>query len=175
MVDNQVVIVSNCMTHALQDTLESYAEAGYRLVSAILAKNTHNIDVMYLFFTKAGEQMNDGFSNFIELMTETVGASGKREYRPVMVNIAHIIDVVGHSVHLFNGQEYIIDEESYNRLKKHLELTQEESGAANDRSELLDKILSDIRKMGYHMVDCDAMVSQDEVLEIIQQYKEGSK
>lgn len=33
-------------------TLDVYAENDYRLVNAMLAKNTHGIDVMYLFFTK---------------------------------------------------------------------------------------------------------------------------
>lgn len=52
MIDNQVVTVSNYATEALQRTLDTYAENGYRLVSTILAKNSHGVDVMYLFFTK---------------------------------------------------------------------------------------------------------------------------
>lgn len=52
MIDNQVVTVSNYATEALQRTLDTYGKNGYRLVSTILAKNNHDVDVMYLFFTK---------------------------------------------------------------------------------------------------------------------------
>lgn len=42
-------------------------------------------------------------------------------------------------------------------------------------SEILDKISAEIKCMEYHMIDCDVLVSQDEVLDIIEKYKEVSK
>lgn len=52
MIDNQVVVVSNYATEALQETLDVCAKNDYKLVNAILAKNKYHVDVMYLFFTK---------------------------------------------------------------------------------------------------------------------------
>lgn len=52
MVDNQVVTITNYATEALPITLSEYGEAGYALVSAVIAKNQYLVDVMYLFFTK---------------------------------------------------------------------------------------------------------------------------
>ena len=52
MIDNQVAIVSNYATGALQKTLDVYAENDYKLVNTILAENKYGVDVMYLFFTK---------------------------------------------------------------------------------------------------------------------------
>ena len=49
---NVVEVVSNYGTDALQETLTEYGNYGYKLVSATLAKNKYNVDVMYLFFTK---------------------------------------------------------------------------------------------------------------------------
>ena len=55
MIDNQVAIVSNYATKALQETLYEYSKNNYKLVNTILAKNKHGVDVMYLFFTKESE------------------------------------------------------------------------------------------------------------------------
>ena len=52
MIDNQVAVVSNYATEALQETLYTYSENDYKLVNTILAKNKYGVDVMYLFFTK---------------------------------------------------------------------------------------------------------------------------
>lgn len=52
MISNVVKVISNYATDALQDTLDKYAKAGYILVSAVMAKNKYQIDVMYLFFSK---------------------------------------------------------------------------------------------------------------------------
>ena len=49
---DKVVTVSNYATDELQRVLTQYNEAGYRLVTALLAKNRYNTDVMYLFFTR---------------------------------------------------------------------------------------------------------------------------
>lgn len=49
---NQVVIVSNYATEALDNVLSKWGQYGYRLVSTEMAKNTHGATVMYLFFTK---------------------------------------------------------------------------------------------------------------------------
>lgn len=38
-------------------------------------------------------------------------------------------------------------------------------------TEILDKISAEIKRMEYHMIDCDVLVSQEEVLEIIEKYK----
>jgi len=52
MIRNKVVKVANYATDKLQETLEWYGKAGYRLVSAVVAKNEYNLDAMYLFFTQ---------------------------------------------------------------------------------------------------------------------------
>ena len=41
--------------------------------------------------------------------------------------------------------------------------------------DVLDKISAEIRRMDYHTVDCDVLVDQEEVLYIIEKYKEDSK
>ena len=50
-VSNEVVILSNYATQYLNKTLSTYGDAGYKLVSALLAPNEFNVQVMYLFFT----------------------------------------------------------------------------------------------------------------------------
>ena len=52
MIRNKVVKVVNYATDKLQETLDWWGKAGYTLVSAVLAKNEYNLDVMYLFFTQ---------------------------------------------------------------------------------------------------------------------------
>lgn len=52
---NAVVTVSNYATNALKETLEHYGELGFKLVNAVMAKNRHNVEAMYLFFTKEKE------------------------------------------------------------------------------------------------------------------------
>lgn len=37
--------------------------------------------------------------------------------------------------------------------------------------DILDKISAEIKNMEYHMIDCDVLVSQEEVLDIIEKYK----
>ena len=51
-ISNEVVVVSNYATEYLNKTLSAYADAGYKLVSTLLAPNEFNVQVMYLFFTK---------------------------------------------------------------------------------------------------------------------------
>ena len=49
---NIVVRISNNATDRLDKTLIDYGNDGFKLVNVVMAKNKHNIDVMYLFFTK---------------------------------------------------------------------------------------------------------------------------
>ena len=51
-ISNEVVVVSNYATEYLNKTLSAYGDAGYKLVSTLLAPNEFNVQVMYLFFTK---------------------------------------------------------------------------------------------------------------------------
>ena len=51
-ISNEVVILSNYATQYLNKTLSTYGDAGYKLVSTLLAPNEFNVQVMYLFFTK---------------------------------------------------------------------------------------------------------------------------
>lgn len=51
---DKVVIVSNYATDELQKTLTQQNKDGYKLVTALLAKNQYNINVMYLFFSCEG-------------------------------------------------------------------------------------------------------------------------
>ena len=51
-VSNVVIIVSNYATKELNKTLRTYGDAGYKLVSTLLAPNEFNVQVMYLFFSK---------------------------------------------------------------------------------------------------------------------------
>lgn len=44
-------------------------------------------------------------------------------------------------------------------------------GYKDGKSDVLDKISAEIRSMEYHMIDCDVLVSQEEVLEILEKYK----
>ena len=53
-IENKVVTVSNYATDWLQSVLTEQNKAGYKLVTALLAKNRYNIDVMYLFFSYDG-------------------------------------------------------------------------------------------------------------------------
>lgn len=55
-IENKVSVCSNYATSALQDELDTFADAGYKLVSAQLAKNRYGADVMYLFFTKEEQE-----------------------------------------------------------------------------------------------------------------------
>ena len=49
---NKVATVSNYATDNLDKVLIRYGDNGYTLVSALLAPNKFNTQVMYLFFTK---------------------------------------------------------------------------------------------------------------------------
>lgn len=49
---NTYTVVSNYCTDGLQKTLNDYGERGFTLVSTVMAKNKHGVEVMYLFFTK---------------------------------------------------------------------------------------------------------------------------
>lgn len=49
---NEVVTISNYATDNLDKVLMKYGDNGYTLVSALLAPNKFNTQVMYLFFTK---------------------------------------------------------------------------------------------------------------------------
>jgi hypothetical protein len=40
------------------------------------------------------------------------------------------------------------------------------------RNALIDDIAAEIKRMEYHMIDCDVLVSQEEVLDIIEKYRE---
>ena len=51
-IKNEVAVVSNYATDKLQEVLSAYAKCGYKLVSALMAPNKYEVDVMYLFFTK---------------------------------------------------------------------------------------------------------------------------
>lgn len=42
-------------------------------------------------------------------------------------------------------------------------------------AEVLEKISAEIRRMDYHTVDCDVLVDQEEVLDIIEKYKAESE
>lgn len=55
-IKNKVSVCSNYATSALQDELNEFADAGYKLVSTQLAKNRYGDDVMYLFFTKEEQE-----------------------------------------------------------------------------------------------------------------------
>lgn len=52
---NTAAFVSNC-THALEETLINYGNAGYKLVSTQMAENKYGVQVIYLFFTKEIEE-----------------------------------------------------------------------------------------------------------------------
>ena len=49
---NVVVQVSNYATTHLDEVLNQYGGAGFKLVNVVMAQNKYNIEVMYLFFTK---------------------------------------------------------------------------------------------------------------------------
>ena len=53
---NTVAYVSNYCTHALEETLINYGNAGYKLVSTLMADNKSDLQIMYLFFTKEIEE-----------------------------------------------------------------------------------------------------------------------
>ena len=46
-------------------------------------------------------------------------------------------------------------------------------GYKDGKSDVLDKISTEIKRMEYHMIDCDVLVSQEEVFEILEKYKGG--
>lgn len=54
-IKNTFTTVSNYCTNELQRTLSTYAEAGYKLVSTLMAENKYGVQAMYLFFTKEYE------------------------------------------------------------------------------------------------------------------------
>lgn len=51
-IKNEVVVVKHYATEELQEILTAYGNYGYKLISAIMAKNEYDIEAMYLFFTK---------------------------------------------------------------------------------------------------------------------------
>ena len=53
---NTVADVSSYCTHALEETLINYGNAGYKLVSTQMAENKYGVQVIYLFFTKEIEE-----------------------------------------------------------------------------------------------------------------------
>lgn len=53
---NTVAYISNYCTHALEETLINYGNAGYKLVSTLMADNQYDVPTMYLFFTKEIEE-----------------------------------------------------------------------------------------------------------------------
>jgi hypothetical protein len=53
---NIAISISNYETVALQKVLEDLGNEGYRLVNVVMANNSHNIPVMYCFFTKESEK-----------------------------------------------------------------------------------------------------------------------
>lgn len=53
---NIVAYVSSYSTHALEETLINYGNAGYKLVSTLMADNKYDVQIMYLFFTKEIEE-----------------------------------------------------------------------------------------------------------------------
>lgn len=54
-VDNQAYVVSDYNAGGLQEALSKFSKLGYSLVSTQMAKNKHNVTVMFLFFTKVSE------------------------------------------------------------------------------------------------------------------------
>ena len=52
MAKNKCVIVSNYATSELDNVLDMMGQKGYSLVSTLMAKNKHGIEVMYLFFNR---------------------------------------------------------------------------------------------------------------------------
>ena len=50
--ENIVVSVSNYATNSLQETLTEYGQSGFKLVNVTMAKNWHDVEIMYLFFTR---------------------------------------------------------------------------------------------------------------------------
>ena len=53
---NIVVPVTNYATSALQETLTSWGELGYKFVNSIMGDNQCDCKIMYLFFVKDGEK-----------------------------------------------------------------------------------------------------------------------
>ena len=53
---NVVVPVSDYATSALQETLTSWGELGYKFVNSIMADNQYGCKIMYLFFVKGGAE-----------------------------------------------------------------------------------------------------------------------
>ena len=52
---NVVVPISNYATSALQETLTSWGELGYKFVNAVMGDNQCDCTIMYLFFVKDGD------------------------------------------------------------------------------------------------------------------------
>lgn len=53
---NAVTCISNYCTLALNESLIHYGNAGYKLVSTLMAENIYGAQAMYLFFTKEIEE-----------------------------------------------------------------------------------------------------------------------
>nr|DAJ75608.1 MAG TPA: protein of unknown function (DUF4177) [Bacteriophage sp.] len=53
---NTVTYISNYCAHALEEILINYGNAGYKLVSTLMADNQYDVPTMYLFFTKEIEE-----------------------------------------------------------------------------------------------------------------------
>lgn len=51
-VSNKCVVLVNYMTHRITEVLEIMGNDGYKLVSAVMAKDIAEQDCMYLFFSK---------------------------------------------------------------------------------------------------------------------------
>lgn len=51
-IDNKVCVISNYATKDLAECLKVYGKEGYKLVSTEMVKNKHDVEVIYLFFTK---------------------------------------------------------------------------------------------------------------------------
>lgn len=56
---NTSIQVSNYAINTLNETLKQYGEQGFELVSVVKAKDKHDCDVMYLFFTKEYDEEID--------------------------------------------------------------------------------------------------------------------
>lgn len=51
-VSNKCVMLVNYITHRITEVLETMGNDGYKLVSAVMAKDIAEQDCMYLFFSK---------------------------------------------------------------------------------------------------------------------------
>ena len=58
-IHNRFCKVSNYATGSLSTVLEGYGNSGYKLVSTEMAKDEHDVMVMYLFFVKVERNNNE--------------------------------------------------------------------------------------------------------------------